>query len=154
MKPKRNKPYKPKPVSPNIIAHVLEGIKPPSDEKQLKLSLNHWEAFDAVTKGCAQISDVVKLIEMVDMAQIFAEVERSEEWFATAIKGKKAMRSLLERQNRLGKIGFSGTEMNDVKECLIHHESVISVTPVKTIERVSDILRQRVIDKERKRCLN
>ena len=140
---KPKKKYKPKPVLQDNLGYVLTGVRPIEQSKLVNLKLKNHMALKAMTSGSAHRDDWQVLCAAFNMAAVLCDQSVGTEYLQLVKDGMKAHASCRRRFDVVGKLGYSGVELNAVNTAMeVHDAQLEAITVIQVEDAVREVNRR------------
>lgn len=130
----KKKKYVPKPVNPNPLG-LLAGSAPITASTLATVEVKHYSALDALTKGVGTRRDWDLVTHALNTANVLATLHKvGLEFFKDILKAQKAHNNCGVRRVKGANFGYTGPELQAVREALQVYEGQLLVASAKEVE--------------------
>lgn len=151
---KRSK-YRPKGVRLDVVNYVLSGVKPiSSHEAAITLRVKNHAAMTALTKGEATRNDIEILIAAFNVTEAMTCVspKLGADWREEIGRAQDALFAVATRGVKNGnRFILTGPEMTALNLGMDVHDAQLDTASVLELERATNIVRERIRNKQTRR---
>lgn len=139
-----------KPVYPNPVAYVVEGLKPITehDSYWLDLRIKNSAAMSALFKGQATRQDMETLIAMHNICEALWQMGVGRDYGDVVIRGKVALLDVGARGKSSGHFVLKAPEMQALNDLMELHDAQMEISTVRDLEKATAIARQQINNKQ------
>ena len=129
-------------ADPSTIYRVMSRTQPYTEAEQAHIAIPHWSSLTRITNGAANTGDLDQVAMIVNLTMVLSE-QTHEECVGVCERAAKATVSAKNRWRRLGRIGFDGQGLQDVRECLgLYDDYLKLITPTQHIKALHEVNRR------------
>lgn len=138
---KRSK-YRPKPIIPNPMAYVLEGMTPVTKygDYLVTLKIRNHEALANLTQGKATKGDMDLLFNMFNIAEALYRLGFGREYGDLLLQARTALIEVGERGAASGRFLVTGPQMNTINLVMDLHDAQLDLCTIKDVEEATRLV--------------
>lgn len=106
----------------NPISHAIAGAAITDTASLDRLRLSELSALEAFARGTGSAQELAELVDMVNVAETMANNGIGPEALPIIAAAQVAFGEAIRRQRELGKLGFSGPELEVLRHCFEYHD--------------------------------
>lgn len=148
---KPRKKYRPKPIIADPIAHLLEGVRPPSTDKLLTVKIINHDAMNSLLYGRATVADMDSLINMANVIEALYRLGFGNEYKDVVSAGLDALYQVSTRGVASGQFVLKVSEIAAMNELMELHDAQLEVVTVIDMEKAIGIVQQEYRAKKMRR---
>ena len=139
----RTKPSKRKwRADPSVIYRVMSRTQPYTEAEQAHIAIPHWSSLTRITKGTAETGDLDQVGLVINVAMVLSE-QTHQECADVSLRAAKAVVQAKSRWRKLGRVGFDGKGLQDVRDGLhLYDEYLKHITPKQHIDALHEVNRR------------
>ena len=128
----------------NPLISVIVRQQPLDHEQVVDLGLSYRMPFEQMREGKGTEEHYNTLACVVNIGHVLCEYGVLKEWLECIEKAQLAMNRVLERAKKLGKWGFDGEGLIDMRDALVVLDEQLNVATRKQVEMAIAEVKRRV----------
>ena len=143
---KRSK-YKPKPVRPDTLTYVIQGLRLVNDTGSVSLDLkikNH-SSLEALRTGQATRQDMDAIIAALNVCEALCRLGTGHEYIAEVKQGQQSLLELSRRGiDRDDRFVAKAQELTDINYAYEVHDAQLDVCTIAQLEKALDLVEREI----------